>query len=89
MSVQADIKTIAARLAGDALKDDTKIGQRLDIFKALTAYYAILAKPKNRDREDDPGDGPTMGSIREQMREAEHAGRAPIRTDSRRNRDGD
>jgi hypothetical protein len=64
--VSTDLKKtldeLGETLATAALLDATPFDQRLDAFKALTAYYALQLKRKV-SQDDDP-DEPTMETLR-------------------------
>lgn len=48
-----EMDKLAAQLAKDANMAEKNFGDRLDAFKALMPYYALLLKSKKRDDEDD------------------------------------
>jgi hypothetical protein len=48
---QMDI--LAAQLAKDANAAEKAFGDRLDAFKALMPYYALLLKNKGKDTDED------------------------------------
>ncbi len=46
---------LAAQLAKDANMAEKNFGDRLDAFKALMPYYALLRKNKGKDDDSDDG----------------------------------
>ena len=48
-----EMDKLAAQLAADANAAEKAFGDRLDAFKALMPYYALLKKTKSKDEPDD------------------------------------
>jgi len=56
---------LAASLAADANASEKVFGDRLDAFKALMPYYALLLK--NKGKEDDEDGGPNFTSFTDKI----------------------
>jgi hypothetical protein len=48
-----EMDRLAAQLANDANMAEKNFGDRLDAFKALMPYYALLMKNKGKNTTDD------------------------------------
>jgi hypothetical protein len=79
---QMDI--LAAQLAKDANMAEKAFGDRLDAFKALMPYYALLLKNKGKD---DPGDDlPNFDNFTKDIQEHTNGDNEPgVSSRSRRN----
>ena len=49
--------TLAEAIAAKASEKDTPLQERIDAFKALTAYYAAQQKRAKKSAEDEPDEG--------------------------------
>ena len=61
----AEMDKLAAQLAKDANMSEKNFGDRLDAFKALMPYYALLLKNKSKGEDDD--DLPTFAEFTSQI----------------------
>ena len=61
---------LAASLAKDANMAEKNFGDRLDAFKALMPYYALLLKNKGKDADDDEDN---FGAFADKILTAENA----------------
>lgn len=81
MSLKTDLDKLAASITTAATDKDTPFAERLDAFKALTAYYALLEKHKAKNEDD--SDGPSFldfqSAVADTADEEQDNGRAPIR----------
>lgn len=57
-----EMDKLAASLAKDANAAEKQFGDRLDAFKALMPYYALLLKNKGKNDDEDP-DLPTFDNF--------------------------
>lgn len=64
-----DMDKLAAALAKDANLAEKNFGDRLDAFKALMPYYALLLKNKGKN---DPDDENNFGAFADQILTAEN-----------------
>ena len=80
-----EMDKLAAQLAADANAAEKAFGDRLDAFKALMPYYALLLKNKAADEPDD--DLPNFENFTASIHNTEHADgeREPGVRDRRRN----
>lgn len=58
-----EMDKLAAQLAHDANMSEKAFGDRLDAFKALMPYYALLKKNAGKDDPED-GDLPNFDNFR-------------------------
>ena len=69
--VKVKLTALALKIADAALADSVGLGERLDAFKVLTAYY--VGTRKLREQED-PGDDDdkefNFGSIQQRIKDA-------------------
>lgn len=80
-----EMDKLAAQLAKDANMAEKAFGDRLDAFKALLPYYAVLLKNKGKDEPDD--DLPNFDNFTSQIHASEngHGSDEPGVRGSRRN----
>jgi len=81
-----EMDKLAAQLAKDANMVEKAFGDRLDAFKALMPYYALLLKNKGKD-DTDEGDLPNFENFTASIHNTENADgeREPGVRDRRRN----
>lgn len=68
----AELEKVAISIANKAVEADTSFSERLDAFKALTAYYGHRLKRKDKDlsdEDDEPGIGDMARDIAEASQE--------------------
>lgn len=89
MTLKAKLDKFAADLVTECLQNGAKpvpLQEKLDCFKAVAAYYAILAKHKGDTPP--PVEGDTFDSFRETLHREEQANGGGTRAlQSRRRRD--
>lgn len=80
-----DIEKLVAEVANAAISANTPLNEKMEALKLLQPYYAVLKKAKLR-ADDDPPDGPTMGAMRDRLRDVEEvpANGGGVKTASRR-----
>ena len=61
-----EMDNLAAALAKDANMAEKNFGDRLDAFKALMPYYALLKKREKPDDEDDENT-PNFGNFQKNI----------------------
>lgn len=61
-NLESTLASFALELAQAARLSTTPLEQKIDTFKALTAYRALELKGRKR-HEDDDSDEPTMGDL--------------------------
>lgn len=77
-SLESTLSEFATELAKQARLSDTPFDQKLDAFKALTAYRALELKAKKGRDDDDEGE-PTMDDLARVINGGDHGRRkAPI-----------
>lgn len=59
---------LAQTIAKKAQQDTTSLSDQLDAFKALTTYYAAMAKQRGKaGDEPDESDGPSLADLASQL----------------------
>jgi len=71
--IHEDMQKLATLVAKKALEDATDFELRLDAFKQLTAFYALMLKHETADEDDD---GATFVDFSKRLQESEHGGPA-------------
>jgi len=66
-----EMDKLAAQLAKDANMAEKNFGDRLDAFKVLMPYYALLLKNRGKSDEDDDG-LPTFDNFQNAISQAEN-----------------
>lgn len=71
-NLKSDLDAFAASLAKDAQGKDTPLEVKVDVFKALTAFYALeLKRLKGQPEEEDDGE-PTMEALAQTLNGERH-----------------
>ena len=65
-----EMDKLAAQLAKDANMAEKQFGDRLDAFKALMPYYALLLKNQGKNDDEDP-DLPTFDNFQASIHKTE------------------
>ena len=81
---ETDLKNLASLIVAQAIKSDTSLSDRVDAFKAATAFYGLLLKNKELDNPE-VNQGPSFLDFSEAVAEKGRPnGGAKVRTGARR-----
>lgn len=70
MSIETDLKDLASKIVHKAKEDSTPLVEKIDAFKCLTTYYALVLKKRGKQTDGDD-DIETMDGFREALKQAE------------------
>jgi hypothetical protein len=82
MTLKADLDKLAGSIANKATDKDTPFAERLDAFKALSAYYGLLLKTRSKSDEDsdEPNFADFTSALADPAEEPSNGRAAPIRS---------
>ena len=80
---KTDLEALASLIVAEAIKSDTSLPDRVDAFKAATAFYGLLLKNKELDKPE-VNQGPSFLDFSEAVSEKQNGGAQKVRTGARR-----
>ena len=79
---KTDLEALASLIVAEAIKSDTSLPDRVDAFKAATAFYGLLLKNKELDKPE-VNQGPSFLDFSEAVAEKQNGGEK-VRAGARR-----